>query len=131
MKSNAHAVFDLKYHLVIVTKYRRKALTASMRALVKETFVSVLTKWRCEVVEFGGEADHVHLLFSAHPALELSRVVNNLKTASSRRLRNTFPEQVKRHYWKPVFWHRAYYIGSVGDASLETVKRYVANQKQS
>jgi len=91
----------------------------------------VLAKWRCEVVEFGGEADHVHVLFTAHPALELSKVVNNLKTASSRRLRNTFPKQVKKFYWKPVFWHRAYYISSVGNASLETVKRYVANQKQS
>jgi putative transposase len=73
----------------------------------------------------------VHVLFTAHPALELSRVVNNLKTASSRRLRNTFPEQVKKFYWKPVFSHRAYYISSVGNASLETVQRYVANQKQS
>jgi putative transposase len=131
MKSNAHAQFDLKYHLVMVTKYRRKALNQAMLAHTREIFTAILLKWRCELLEFGGESDHVHVLFTAHPVLELSRLVNNLKTASSRRLRNTFPDRVKQFYWKPVFWHRAYYVSSVGDASLDTVKRYVASQKGS
>ncbi len=32
-----------------------------------------------------------------------------------------------KFYWKPYFWHRAYYVGSVGGASLDTVKRYEAH----
>ena len=95
----------------------------------RAVFGTLLEKWRCELIEFGGESDHVHLLFEAHPALDLSALVNNLKTASSRRLRNTFPDHVKKFYWKPVFWHRAYFLGAVGTVSLDTVKKYVAQQK--
>jgi len=80
------------------------------------------------LLEFGGEADHVHLLVEIHPALNISTLINNLKTASSRRTRNRFAEHLKPFTSKPYFWHRAYYVGSVGGATLETVRRYVEAQ---
>ena len=80
------------------------------------------------MIEFGGEADHVHLLVGIHPALNRSTLINNLKSASSRRMRNRFADYLAKFYGKPYFWHRAYYVGSVGGASLETVKRYVEAQ---
>jgi putative transposase len=123
-----NAVFALKYHLVLVTKYRRKALNPQMLDRAQEIIRATLAGWRCELLESGGEADHVHFLFSAHPALDLSRLVNNLKTVSSRLLRSEFPKELRAFYWKPVLWHGAYYVGSVGGASLETVKRYVEQQ---
>lgn len=70
------------------------------------------------------------MLFAAHPALDMSKLVNNLKTVSSRRLRSEFADELRKYYWKPVLWHGAYYIGTVGGATLETVKRYVEQQGQ-
>lgn len=106
------------YDLVIVTKYRRKVLNDAMLAQAQHILGQVLGKWRCSLVEFGGEADHVHVLFEAHPALDLSQLVNNLKTASSRRLRNLNKEHVQSFYQDAVLWHRAYYLGSVvGDGA--------------
>jgi len=99
-----------------------------MRGRLKTIFSELLRAWRCELIEFGGEDDHVHLLIETHPALDLSRLVNNLKTVSSRRIRKEYSEHVARYYWKPFFWHGAYYIGSVGGATLDTVKRYVESQ---
>ena len=128
MKTSAHAAFKLRFHLVIVTKNRRKVLNDAMLAQAQHIFGEVLGKWRCSLLEFGGEADHVHLLFEAHPALDLSQLVNNLKTASSRRLRNLNMEHVQGFYKDAVLWHRAYYLGSVGDASLETVRSYIEAQ---
>jgi putative transposase len=125
-----NAVFEMKYHLVLVTKYRRKALSEPMRGRARDILADGLAAWRCRLIEFGAEEDHVHLLFSAHPALDISKLVNNLKTVSSRRLRTEFAEDLKEFYWKPVLWHGAYYIGTVGGASLETVKRYVEQQGQ-
>ena len=87
-----------------------------------------MSAWRCSLLEFSGEADHVHLLVSVHPALQLSVLINNLKTVSSRRARRHFGVHLRQFYWKPYFWHRAYYVGSVGGASLETVKRYIEHQ---
>lgn len=127
-KSSSHAVYDIKLHIVFVTKYRRPCLHAGLLAYLREAFEEILSAWRCELIEFGGEADHVHLLIRIHPALDISRLINNLKTASARRARNRFAGHLADFYWKPVFWHRAYYVGSVGGASLETVRAYVEAQ---
>lgn len=129
-KTRNNAVFELRYHLVLVTKYRRNVFGKMMLDRLEEIIAATLLKWRCELVEFGGEQDHVHILFTAHPAMDLSRLVNNLKTVSSRRLRQEFQEQLKIHYWKPVLWHGAYYIGTVGKASLKVVQQYVERQGQ-
>jgi putative transposase len=67
-------------------------------------------------------------LANIHPALNISTLINNLKTASARRARNRFAEPLNLFYWKPSFWHRAYYVGSIGGATLETVRRYVESQ---
>lgn len=127
-KSLSHAVFDLKLHIVFVTKYRRKTLTPELLDYLHTAFAEILAAWHCELIEFGGEADHVHLLIAIHPALNISVLINNLKTASSRRVRNRFAEHLAPFYRKPVFWHRAYYVGSVGGATLETVRAYVEKQ---
>ena len=127
-KSSSHAVFPIRLHLVLVTKYRRKVLTEEMRAFMKETFVDILDSRRCHLIEFGGEDDHVHLLLEIHPALDISQLVNDLKSASSRRVRGQCKDHIATFYWKPLFWNRAYYIGSIGSVSLETVRRYVQQQ---
>ena len=126
--SQSGAVFNIKLHLVFVTKYRRKTLTPALLTHLKESFADILSAWRCTLLEFGGEEDHVHLLIAIHPALDISVLINNLKTASARKARNRFAEHLAQFYSKPVFWHRAYYVSSVGGATLETVRRYVENQ---
>jgi len=127
-RSSSHAVFSIRLHIVFVTKYRRKTLTPDLLAYLKEAFADCLQAWRCKLLEFGGEADHVHLLVDIHPALNISTLVNNLKTASARRARARFREHLDRFYWKPLFWHRAYFVGSVGSTSLEIVRAYVEAQ---
>ena len=128
LKSLSHGVYNLNYHLVIVTKYRRKVITKAMLTDLKGIFSNVCAAWRCELVEFSGEADHVHLLISAHPNLKLSDLVNNLKTASSRRIRRMYKSHVRQFYWKPVFWHRSYCMISAGGAPLSILKQYIEQQ---
>ena len=80
-KSASHAVYAIRLHIVFVTKYRRPALNDEMIADLKEAFAHILSEWRCTLLEFGAEADHVHLLTDIHPALNLSTLINNLKSA--------------------------------------------------
>jgi putative transposase len=127
-KSSSHAVFNIKLHIVLVTKYRRKTLTPELLDYLKKAFADCLAAWRCTLVEFGGQPDHVHLLVDIHPALDISVLINNLKTASARRTRNRFADHLAVFYKKPLFWHRAYFVGSVGGATLETVHAYVDAQ---
>ncbi len=127
-KSVSHAVYLLRLHVVFVTKYRKKVLTREILSYAEEVFSGILKSWRCRLIEFGGEEDHVHLLIDIHPALDISILINNLKSASSKRIRGTFGERMRRFYWKPFLWHRAYYVGSVGNVTRETIQRYVDQQ---
>jgi len=115
-------------HIVFVKKYRRKILTPELLAYLEIAFGEILEGLRCKLIEFGGEPDHVHLLVDIHPALDISVLINNLKTASARRTRNRFAEHLGKFYSKPLFWHWAYFVGSVGSATLETVRAYVDAQ---
>lgn len=111
-----------------MTKYRRKTLSVELLDYLRQAFAEILAAWRCELLEFGGEEDHVHLLVDIHPALDISALVNNLKTASARRCGARFGAHLAKFYRKPAFWHRAYFVSSVGGVTLEVVKQYVQNQ---
>ncbi|WP_009632389.1 IS200/IS605 family transposase [Synechocystis sp. PCC 7509] len=127
-KSHSRAVSDLKAHLVLTTKYRRKVINAAMLTRLGEIFEQLCQKWGCEVVEFNGEQDHVHLLFGYYPQMQLSKFVNNLKTVSSLYIRKEFADVVAKEYLQSVFWHSAYFIASCGGVTVEQLKQYVQQQ---
>lgn len=128
LRSHAHCVYRIFYHIVFVTKYRRKVLSRRILKRLREYFERICTNAGCELVEFNGELDHVHLLIDAHPNIQPSRLVNTLKTISSREIRREFKDHILKYYSRPVLWHRAYCIISAGGAPLEVLKQYIQNQ---
>ena len=122
------ACFSLQMHLVLVTKYRRKVITTEVLERLKEIFNSTCLKWESRVVEFNGEADHVHLLIEYNPKVQISKFVNNLKTVSSRLIRKEFGQHLELTYSKPVFWSGAYFVSSCGGFTVEHLKKYVQQQ---
>lgn len=127
--SKGRSVSDLKVHLVLVTKYRRKAFTAEMLARLNILVEDLLEKWDCKLIEFNGEEDHVHALFQYHPDVELSKLVNNLKSVSSRKLRQEFAEHLEQFYWKDVFWSGSYFVASCGGVTVSTLRKYIEAQE--
>ncbi len=123
-----HCIYALNYHLVMVTKYRRKCITAPMLGRLREIAAQRCKDWGGELIEFNGEPDHVHILIELPPNLDLSKFVNNLKTTTSRLIRRDFAKQLSRVYRKPVFWSRSYCIISCGGAPLSVIKQYVEHQ---
>jgi putative transposase len=128
LKRGFRNVYDLNIHLVLVTKYRKKVINQAMLSRLNEIFESTCQKWRCELVEFNGEPDHVHLLVNFPPDVEVSKLVNNLKTVSSRLIRKDFLEYLNSVYTKPVFWSGAYFVASCGGVTIEQLKNYVEQQ---
>src|SRR5271166_4799289 len=120
-----HCTFNLKYHLVLVTKYRKRCMTKPMLIKLQEIFKRLCEQWQCALLEFNGEPDHVHLLLSLNPKVQPSIFVNNLKTISSRLIRKEFSVQLKNVYWKPIFWSRSYCIISCRGAPLSVLKQYI------
>ena len=126
--SNARSVSDMKAHLVLTTKYRRKVLTGAMISRLKDVVIDLCGKWDCKVIEFNGEDNHIHLLFQYYPQMELPKFVGNIKSVTSRRLRQEFPEEINKIYWKKVLWNESYFIASCGGVSISVLKKYIENQ---
>ena len=130
MKSHYHCVYKLTYHLVLVTKYRKKCLSNEMLNRLEEIIKKNCTDWEIDLIEFNGEADHVHILLDMHPNIMPSKFINNLKTVSSRLIRKEFEEELKPYYWKPVLWTRAYCLLTTGEATIDVIREYIQKQKR-
>lgn len=124
MKSHYHCVYKLTYHLVLVTKYRKKCLSNEMLNRLEEIVKKNCADWEIDLLEFNGEADHIHLLLEMHPNIMPSKFINNLKTVSSRLIRKEFEEELKPYYWKPVLWTRAYCLLTTGGATIDVIRAY-------
>jgi len=94
LKSHAHSVFSLHIHIVFVTKYRKKVITEPILTRLKAIFTKLCETQKCCLTEFNGEADHVHLLIELAPDIAISKLVNILKTISSREIRKESPIQI-------------------------------------
>ena len=130
-RSHFHCVYDLRYHLVLVTKYRKKCLKKEIRTRLEEICKKTCKFWDIDLLEFGGEKDHIHLLLSMHPNVEISNFVNNLKTVTSRLIRKEYKKHMKKYYWEPKLWTRAYCILTTGGATIDVINKYIEKQGQN
>ncbi len=108
------------------TKYRRQVLTDSMLARLEEVFKNIIEKLQGRLVEFNGERDYVHLLLQYTPQTEPSKLINNLKTVSSRYLRKEFVAEVEEAYWKDVFldeWIFYCFLSRCNCGTIKTIKK--------
>ncbi|MDJ1177362.1 IS200/IS605 family transposase [Roseofilum sp. BLCC_M91] len=126
--SRGRSVSDLKAHLVLTTKYKRNVFTGEMLHRLHEILEVLLVKWECKLIEFNGEENHIHLLFQYHPNVLLSKLVNNIKTVTSRKLRQEFVEPVNKLYWKDALWNGSYFVASCGGVTISTLKKYIENK---
>jgi putative transposase len=128
-RTGRHCVFALHVHLVFVTKYRSKVLSAAAHKTLRQLFARICVDFEARLVESNGEDDHVHLLVEYPPKVALSKLVNSLKGVSSRRLRVVHPEIATRYY-QGVLWSSSYFAASCGGAPLSIIRQYVESQRQ-
>jgi len=123
------SVYKLNAHIVLVIKYRRKAISPEILKRLEQIFKDTLNKWDSELLEFNGEEEHVHLLIDYKPDKPLSTIIGNLKTVSSRLIRKEFPWLAQKYFYnKPYFWTGAYFVASCGGVTVDQLKQYVENQ---
>ncbi len=121
-----HSVTDLKTHLVCVTKYRLPLFDEEGLELIEESFRVVAHKMNFQILEFNGEADHVHALIEFPPKLSISQIANALKGVSSRR----YGQAGKTKPHKQALWSPSYFAVSVGGTPIEVLKQYIKDQSR-
>ena len=106
-------------------------MTEQMELRMLQLFQRICETQKCRLLECKadlGKKDHVHLLVDRAPDVPLSKLVNTLKTISSREMRKEFADHLRPFYWTPVFWKRGYGVVSAGGASLDVLKQYIEEQ---
>ena len=124
---NAHSVFLLYYHLILVVKYRRKVFDDTVSDRAKEIFSYIAPGYGIEVDEWNHDGDHIHVMFRAQPKSELSKFINAYKSASSRLLKKEFPA-IRKKLWEETFWSQSFCLITAGGAPVEVIRKYIETQ---
>jgi putative transposase len=124
----SHAVYDIKYHMIWVTKYRYKILEGKIARRLRELIRQGCEAREITIVSGSINKDHVHLLLSCPPSIAPSKIAQYLKGRSSRLLQEEFSE-LKKRYWGQHLWGRGYFCATVGSVTEETIKNYIEKQE--
>lgn len=127
-RTGRRCIFKNNAHLVFVTKYRHGVFTKEMLDRTKEIMEETCQQMDCELLEFGGEHNHIHMMISIHPKVAVSNLVSKLKGKSSYMLRREYWDRIKTMLWGNHFWSPSYCVVSCGGASLDVIKQYIESQ---
>lgn len=116
----------INYHFVFCPRYRRKIfLIKGVEERFKELVVKVCEEMEIEVLAMECHKDHVHLFLNALPTLSASDIMHRIKGNTSRIIRQEF-NQLKAI---PSLWTRSFFVSTAGNASSDTIQKYVEEQK--
>jgi putative transposase len=127
-KRGSHTVWDCKYHLVWITKYRYPVLVGDVGHRAKELLREIARSLEMTIYAGSINRNHVHLLIGIPPHISVSRAVQYLKGKSSHKLLSEFVTLRKR-YWGQHLWGRGYWVASSGNVTDEVWQKYIEDQK--
>lgn len=131
LKRNYNAVFLLNYHLILITKYRKKIFTNDqIIECLKEFSRNMGEPYGVEVINQECGEDHIHLMISCKPTTDITKYINILKGHSSRLLRKTFTEEINEQLYGDSLWSDSYYLATVGNVSIDTLYKYIDEQRK-
>jgi putative transposase len=128
LKKQAHTVYKTQYHIVFVTKYRRKILVKGVEDWLKLRFQEIRKyKPDLEYIEIGMDKDHVHLFMVIPPKYSVSGIVNQIKVNTSRDMKARF-EFLEKVYWgTDSVWSTGFFVSTVG-VNEAVIQKYVQMQ---
>lgn len=127
-RKSSHTVYDIKYHLVWITKYRKKILTGVVAERVRELIREICKTNEVEIIKGSISKDHIHLLLSVPPHLSVSKLVQYLKGKTSIKLQQEF-KVIQKEFWGRHLWARGYFVASSGNVTDEIIMQYIENQE--
>ena len=129
-RKTSHAVYDLKYHVVWITKYRKPILRGEIAVRLRELIRQTCATLDVYIEKGHIASDHLHLLVSVPPHVSVSDLMQRLKGRSSRLLLQEFGE-LRRQFWGKHLWARGYFASSSGNVTDEIIKQYIESQGEA
>ena len=128
-RTSAHTRFDIKYHFVWTTKYRKKVLGGAVGVRLRDLIREVWRANEIEILQGPVASDHVHILVSSPPNLSASKIMQYVKGKSSRKLMMAF-RHLNRQFWGRHIWARGFFVATSGNVTDEVVQEYIRLQGQ-
>lgn len=126
-RKSSHTVYDIKYHLVWITKYRKPVLRADIALRARDLLREICKTNDVEIIKGHISKDHVHLFVSAPPHISVSQLVKSLKGKTSRKLMMEY-KSLNRTFWGRHIWARGYFVASSGNVTDEVIMKYIEQQ---
>ena len=132
-RSKGHCKFLLRYHLILVCKYRLKLMSAnSIFSDIKKLSEQIAKEHNVDIWYLGSDKDHIHYMIEVEPNTNLANFVKTLKSYTTYHIWKKYPNYLRKCFWKErTFWSCGYFIASIGEVSSDTLKEYIENQGKS
>ena len=128
IRRTKHAVYDLKYHLVWIPKYRKNVLSDEVSKHLKEVFQRIAEEYEFKIDTMEVMEDHVHIFVEVPPRYSPAQVVQILKSVSAREVFKEF-SKLREQLWAGEFWSDGYFVRSVGDkVTADIIRKYIEYQ---
>ena len=127
-RASAHSRYDIKYHFVWVTKYRKRILAGAVGLRVRELVREICRTHEIEILEGAVSQDHVHVLLSCPPNMSPSKIMQYIKGKTSRKLMMEF-KHIQKQCWGRHVWARGYFVASSGNVTDEAIAEYIRGQE--
>ena len=126
-RKTSQTTYDCKYHIVWITKYRKKVMSGVVSERVRELVRQICKENDVEIIKGHVSKDHVHLFVSIPPHLAISKLVQSLKGKSSYKLLGENKE-LSKQFWGRHLWARGYFVATSGNVTDEVIMEYIKNQ---
>ena len=121
--------YNLKVHIVIVTKYRKKILKDSLAEDVKQYILDIASEKGYEILAMETDKDHIHFLIGYDCTDCVANIVKIVKQKTTYLLWQKYNRYPSKCYWKKkIFWSDGYFACSIGEVSTATIQRYIETQ---
>lgn len=127
-QTNSHCKHLIALHLILVVKYRKQLLIGDLGQFIKDSTLEISEVSDFSVEEIEIDKDHIHILMRISPKYSVSQHVRNIKQMTTSRIWRAFPVLKKQFWLEKTFWSDGYFVCSVGNASSETIRKYIQEQ---
>ena len=126
-RKTSHSVYDIKFHFVWITKYRKPLLAGAVAIRLRELIREICRAMDIEIVKGHISKDHVHLLLSVPPYRSASDVMKLIKGKTSRKLLSE-SRMLSKQFWGRHLWARGYFVASSGNVTDDVIAQYIEMQ---
>ena len=126
---SSHSKYLIKLHFVFATKYRKRLLVDSINEDMLQIIHEISQQKNFVIDTMQSDIDHLHILVDISPKLSAFDIAHSLKKISTHRIYKKHRAELKKHFWKEnTFWSDGYFVCSTGNASTETIRKYIEEQ---